>query len=110
VKRLAGTFHADWASTENTAVAPKPANEPAKEGLPAASKVAKKVAKAMARGLGPVTPVLEMTVKEVAGVETEVNLNSVLVENTVKDAVKRAVKDVVKDLVEEAVATQSGEK
>jgi cardiolipin synthase len=105
VKRLASTFHADWASVENTAAAVKPADGPAKEAPPAASKVAKRVAKAMARGLGPVTPVLEMTVKEVAGVETEVNLNSVLVENTVRDAVKKAVKEVVKDLVEEAVAT-----
>ena len=63
----------------------------------------------MARGLGPVTPVVEMTVKEVAGAETEVKLNSVEVENTVKDAVKKAVKEAVKDLVEEAVAIQSGD-
>jgi cardiolipin synthase len=108
VKRLAGTFHADWASAESTA-ALKPLDEPAKEPAPAASKVAKKVAKAMARGLGPVTPVVEMTVKEVAGAETEVKLNSVEVENTVKDAVKKAVKEAVKDLVEEAVAIQSGD-
>jgi cardiolipin synthase A/B len=108
VKRVAATFHADWASAESAA-ASMPADEPAKEAAPAASKVAKKVAKAMARGLGPVTPVVEMTVKEVAGVETEVNLNSVEVENTVKDAVKKAVREAVKDLVEEAVATGSCE-
>jgi phosphatidylserine/phosphatidylglycerophosphate/cardiolipin synthase-like enzyme len=34
VKRLAGTFHADWASAENTAAAVKPADEPAKEVPP----------------------------------------------------------------------------
>jgi hypothetical protein len=50
-----------------------------------------------------------MTVKEVAGAGTQVNLNSALVEDTVKDAVKKAVKEAVKDLVEEAVAIQSGE-
>jgi hypothetical protein len=85
-----------------------PADEPAKEAAPAASKVAKKVAKAMARGLGPAT-VVEMKVKEIAGAETEVNPNSVGVENTVKDAVKKARQRAVKDLVEEAVATQSAE-
>jgi cardiolipin synthase A/B len=109
VKCLALTFRADWASTEKISAAPKPADEAAIEAPPAASKVAKKVAKAMVSGLAPVTPVLEMTVKEVAGMGTEVNLNSALVENTVKDAVKKAVKEVVKDLVEEAVATQSGQ-
>ena len=74
--------------------------------MPAAS-VAKKVAKAMARGLGRITPVVEMTVKEVAGADAEVTLNSVEVENTVKDAVKKAVKEAVKDLVEQAVAVQN---
>ena len=54
------------------------------------------------------TPVVEMTVKEVMGVGTEVDLNSVEMENTVTDAVKKAVKEVVKDLVEEAVANQTG--
>ena len=109
VRRLAGTFHADWASAESNAATLEPADEPAKEAAPAASKVAKRVAKAMARGLGPVTPVVEMTVKEVAGAETEVKLNSVEVENTVKEAVKKAVKEAVENLVEEAVATQSGD-
>jgi cardiolipin synthase A/B len=109
VKRVAGTFHADWALTEKISAASKPEDEAAIEGPAPASKVAKRVAKAMVSGLAPVTPVLEMTVKEVGGAGTEVNLNSVLVENTVKDAVKKAVKEVVKDLVEEAIATQSGE-
>jgi len=109
VKRVAGTFHADWALTEKISAASKPEDEAAIEGPAPASKVAKRVAKAMVSGLAPVTPVLEMTVKEVGGAGTEVNLNSVLVENKVKDAVKKAVKEVVKDLVEEAIATQSGE-
>jgi cardiolipin synthase len=109
VKRLASTFHADWALTDKISAAPGPSDEAAIEAPPAASKVAKRVAKAMASGLGPVAPVLEMTVKEVAGAGTQVNLNSALVEDTVKDAVKKAVKEAVKDLVEEAVAIQSGE-
>jgi cardiolipin synthase len=106
VKRVADTFHSDWAATERPAEgAPVPA-EPVHEALPAAS-VAKKVAKAMARGLGPVAPVVEMTVKELAGAEAEFTLDSEEVETTVKDAVKKAVKEAVKDLVEEAVAIQS---
>jgi len=106
VKRVADTFHSDWALTENASAALPHPEEPAMEAGPAAAKVAKKVAKAMARDLGPVAPVLEMTVKEIAGAATEVSLNPAEVENTVKDAVKRAVKEAVKDLVEEAVTMQ----
>jgi cardiolipin synthase len=106
VKRVAGTFRSDWASTENPAAGLSAPDEPVRENLPAAS-VAKKVAKAMARGLGRVTPVVEMTVKEVAGADAEVTLNSAQVENTVKDAVKKAVREAVKDLVEEAAAVQN---
>jgi cardiolipin synthase len=106
VKLLADTFQSDWASTESPAAGHRVPDEPAGETLPAAS-VAKRVAKAMARGLGRVTPVVEMTVREVAGAEAEVTLNSVEVETTVKDAVKKAVKEAVKDLVEGAVAIQS---
>jgi cardiolipin synthase A/B len=107
VRCMADTFQSDWASAESPAAGPSVPDEPVRETLPAAS-VAKKVAKAMAHGLGKVTPVVEMTVKEVAGAEVEVTLNSAEVEATVKDAVKKAVKEAVKDLVEGAVAIQSG--
>jgi cardiolipin synthase len=106
VKRVAETFQADWALTENPDAQAAAPQEPAKELLPAAS-VAKKVAKAMAKELGPVTPVVEMTLKELAGERAEVTLNSTEVEATVKNAVKKAVKEAVRDLVEEGAAIEN---
>jgi hypothetical protein len=63
----------------------------------------KTMTKALVKDLGPVAPVVETTVKEVAGTQLQVELNSAEIEATVKDAVKEAVKEAVRVVVEEAV-------
>ena len=63
----------------------------------------------MVNGLSPVTPVVENSVREIAGQASDVNLNGQKIEETVKNAVKDAVKQVVRDFVEEAVEAQSAE-
>ena len=59
--------------------------------------------------LSPVTPVVENSVREIAGQASGVNLNGQKIEETVKNAVKDAVKQVVRDFVEEAVEAHGGE-
>ena len=56
----------------------------------------------MVRALPPVAPVLEVVVRELAGTETEVDLNPEELEATVKDAVKNAIREVVAGAVEQA--------
>ena len=110
VARVAGVFRSDWklaesAKTEGPATGVdswKPDQSPKAKVAPAA-KVAKKVARTVVRELGPVTPVVEMTVKEMAGIESPVELNHRQIEAAVKDAVKEAVKEAVRVVVEEAV-------
>jgi SpoVK/Ycf46/Vps4 family AAA+-type ATPase len=57
------------------------------------------VAKALVKDLGPVTPVVEMTVKEIAGAESRVELDAAEIEATVKDAVKEAVRAAIEKVV-----------
>jgi hypothetical protein len=73
VARLAAVFRSDWeaASMPDQAA---PDAEPLKKEKPPAAKVAKKVARAVVKDLSPVTPVVEMTVKEVAGIDAQVEL------------------------------------
>lgn len=101
VARLIKLFHGDWKMSEQSS-----APSEKEEGAPA-SKVAKRVAEAVTKGLPPVAPVVEVTVKEMGGAQMDVQLNTEELEETVKDAVKSAVKEVVKDAVEEVVE-QSG--
>ncbi len=102
VARLLQTFISDWELAETAGSgAAKQSVEPVNETTPPASKVAKKVAKAVVKGLGPVTPVIEMTVKEAAGA-AQVDLKSEEIEATVKDAVTEAVKEAVRVVIEQA--------
>jgi cardiolipin synthase len=105
IARLKATFDSDWELAEQAARegAMPFLVEPVKNGKPPSERVAGRVAKSVVRDLGPVTPVVEMTVKEVAGPEVQVELNSEEIEATVKDAVKEAVKEAVRVAVEEAV-------
>lgn len=104
VARLAATFHTDWEAKERT-------GEPVAEDIeadarpvaPDAWKVAKKVAKAVTKDMGPITPVVETTVKEAIPNGASMGLNSTQIESTVKNAVKDAVREVVQGLVEDAV-------
>jgi phosphatidylserine/phosphatidylglycerophosphate/cardiolipin synthase-like enzyme len=99
VGKLAGTFKEDWSEIEK-------AKEPArKEEAEPAVKAAKRVAKAVAKKM-PVTPVLDLIVKEMAGEGNAVELNPREVEDTVKNAVKEAIKEVVKDAIEEGAELQ----
>jgi cardiolipin synthase len=87
-------FEKDWKASQ-------PAPGTADVFIPAA-KIAKKVAKAVTSGLPPLSPMLQGAVKEVAGSEVSLPLNSDELQETVKDAVKQAVKDAVREAVEEA--------
>jgi phosphatidylserine/phosphatidylglycerophosphate/cardiolipin synthase-like enzyme len=103
VARLTAIFRSDWDLAERSSQQPEVSGaEPPKEDKPPAAKVAKKVAQALVNNLGPVTPVVEMTVKELAGAQAKVELDAAEIEATVKDAVKEAVKEAVRVAVEEA--------
>jgi phosphatidylserine/phosphatidylglycerophosphate/cardiolipin synthase-like enzyme len=103
VAQIAKTFREDWQSGGIPASQPLTAGEAAALDSASASRVARKVAKAVVNELSPVTPVVENTVREIAGGASDVNLNGHQIEETVKNAVKDAVKQVVRDFVEEAV-------
>jgi len=100
--RLAATFEGDWNESrkfkeENKSNTGDTAEEPAPP-----RKVGKKVAKTVVRELPPVAPVLEVIVRELAGPETEVNIDAKQLESTVKDAVRSAIQNVVAEAVEQA--------
>lgn len=96
VALITKTFAADWAEAEK-------AKQEGTSVKPPAVRVAKKVAKAVSKNLGPVTPTLEIAVKEVVGREIEIPVDGDELEETVKDAVIQAVKEVVRDAVQDAV-------
>jgi phosphatidylserine/phosphatidylglycerophosphate/cardiolipin synthase-like enzyme len=110
VARLTATFRSDWELAERSGqeeAAVSAVEPPNQETKPPAAKVAKKVAKALVKDLGPVTPVVEMTVKEIAGAEARVELDAAEIEATVKDAVKDAVREAVRIVVEKVVEPDS---
>jgi phosphatidylserine/phosphatidylglycerophosphate/cardiolipin synthase-like enzyme len=86
-------FEEDWAASQPVAGA--------SDVLIPANKIAKKVAKAVSDELPALSPMLEGVVKEVAGSEATLPLNSADLQETVKDAVKEAVKNAVREAVEE---------
>jgi phosphatidylserine/phosphatidylglycerophosphate/cardiolipin synthase-like enzyme len=110
VNQIAKTFREDWESGGTPASQPLSPEEAAELDSASASKVARKVAKAVVNGLSPVTPVVENSVREIAGHASDVNLNGQKIEETVKNAVKDAVKQVVRDFVEEAVEAHAESK
>ena len=97
VKRLVTRFLEDWDLSHVPGEI-----QPARRKPPVA-KVAKKVAKALANDLPPITPVLEDTLRELAGHTNGLTLEPADVEESVRQAVKEAVKEAVRDVVEEAV-------
>ena len=97
IDQLVNVFEEDWAAL------PVPGVKDLKPEIDPAVRVARKVAKAVTRDLTPVAPVVDVVVKDILGVEAEVEFDLGHVEETVKDAVKKAVKDAVKDVVEDVV-------
>ena len=95
--RLTKTFVDDW-----DAIPASAPQQPDAPGEPAA-KVAKRVAKAVTKDLPPVAPVLEVIVRDILGVQADLDLDAAQVEEAVRDAVKEAVKEAVKDAVDEVV-------
>ena len=95
-KRMVGIFEEDWKESHKS-----PADGPG-DDLPPLEKVANKVAKTVTKALPPVTPVLQVVVRELAGTETEVDVNPDELEATVKDAVKTAIREAVEVAVEQA--------
>jgi phosphatidylserine/phosphatidylglycerophosphate/cardiolipin synthase-like enzyme len=103
VARLHAVFQEDWESKAERFEVQKPA-----EPSPATAKVAKRVAKAFTKDLDPVTPMVEMTVKEITGDDFPVQLNPAAIEETIKNAVKEAVREVVHNFVEDAIESPAG--
>jgi hypothetical protein len=97
--RLMEVFEEDWtrSASQKDSEAGDAAAKP-----PPARKVAKKVAKTVVKVMPPVTPVLEVVVRELAGADTEVDIDSDELEATVREAVKSAIQDAVAGAVEEA--------
>jgi phosphatidylserine/phosphatidylglycerophosphate/cardiolipin synthase-like enzyme len=104
VGQILKTFQSDWESQAEAVARTLRESEPLEEDGAAVARVAKKVAKAVAGSLGPVTPVVEMTFRELSGLHAEVELNRQQIEETVRDAVKDAVRQAVREFVEDAVA------
>jgi hypothetical protein len=94
VNHMLQVFEDDWAAVE------QPFDQ--MEDKDPAAKVAKRVAKVISKELPPITPVLEVIVKEMGGATAEVHLDPKAVEETIKDAIKEAVKTAVREVVEEA--------
>jgi len=81
------------------------AGQPAPEAIDvpySANKIAKKVAKAVSNDLPPLDTMVQGAVKDVAGANVDLHLNSENLQASVKDAVKQAVKEAVREAVEEA--------
>ena len=102
VAKLVETFESDWSESLEAKEKEAEAEPETEDNAPSLNKVAKKVAKAVVDELPPVTPVVEVVVREMAGPKTDLAVNPVELEATVKDAVKHAVKEAVADAVEQA--------
>jgi len=102
VARILKTFQSDWESKAEALAQGLGENEPVEAAGASAARVAKKVAKAVAGNLGPVTPVVEMTFRELSGLHAEVELDRDQIEETVRDAVKDAVKQAVREMMDPA--------
>ena len=92
VKELTKTFEEDWELAQ-------PVDD---HDAASAAKVAKRIAKAVTKELPPLAPLLEATIKEIAGDRTPVDLDARQVEETVTEAVREAVKEAVQEAVEQA--------
>ena len=97
VNQLVKTFQEDWSLSK-----PVKDREAGKRSAPPLAKVAKRVAKVVAKELPAVSPVLEITIREMVGERPELALDAEEVEETVRNAVKGAVKEVLQEMVEEA--------
>jgi cardiolipin synthase len=103
VSQLAKTFQADWEPAQENVAAREIENTVTPPAV-AAAKVAKKVAKAVSKSMVPVAPLLEETIKVVAGEQTELTLDAEELESSVRTAVKDAVKKAVREAVEAGTA------
>jgi cardiolipin synthase A/B len=99
--RLTEIFEDDWRRSQSGKVEVAEDTE-AEDDPPQVDSVARKVAKTIVRSLPPVTPVVEVVVRELIGARTDVELDARELEATVKDAVKSAVKAAVAVVVEQA--------
>lgn len=96
-KKVMEVFDDDWSESEKLKARGAEESE-----SPPVHKVAKKVAKTVAKALPPVTPVLEVVVRELAGAATELPVDPDQLEAQVKDAVKAAVQETVATVVEQS--------
>jgi phosphatidylserine/phosphatidylglycerophosphate/cardiolipin synthase-like enzyme len=105
VSKILKTFQSDWESQAEAVAQSLRESEPLEDG-PSPAMVAKKVAKAVAGNLDPVTPVVEMTFRELSSLDTQIQLDPRQIEETVRDAVKDAVREAVREFVEDAAVKQ----
>jgi phosphatidylserine/phosphatidylglycerophosphate/cardiolipin synthase-like enzyme len=102
VDRILKTFQSDWESKAEAVAESLGENEPAEAEGASVARVAKKVAKAVVDNPGPVSPVVEMTFRELSGLHPEVELDRQQIEETVRDAVKDALKQAVREIMDPA--------
>lgn len=100
--RLAGIFEEDWNESGKTREKKDKDEDSVADDAPPPRRVAKKVAKTVAKTMPPVAPVLEVVVRELAGPQTDIEVDPDELESTVKDAVKNAIQEVVATAVEKA--------
>jgi cardiolipin synthase A/B len=100
IATMSKTFQEDWDAADR----PSPVIEI--EKVPPAARVAKRVAKAVAKGLPPVSPVIEVVVRELAVDTDGVAFDRKAIEETVQVAVKEAVKEAVLTVVEQNGSTE----
>jgi phosphatidylserine/phosphatidylglycerophosphate/cardiolipin synthase-like enzyme len=98
--RLIEVFEDDWKESSKG----RAEGAEASAANPPVRKVAKRVAKTVTNDMPPIAPVLEVVVRELAGPQTEVNIDSEELEATVKDAVKTAIQEAVASAVKEATS------
>jgi cardiolipin synthase len=100
--RLMETFECDWKESQNARATDQATV--AVDAPPSSEKVGKKVAKAVVKDFPPVTPFLEVVVRELAGPKIDVEVNQEELEATVKEAVRNVIKDAVSDAIEQATS------
>jgi phosphatidylserine/phosphatidylglycerophosphate/cardiolipin synthase-like enzyme len=98
--RLIETFESDWIESQKAKSVDQ--DTETDDEPPSSDKVGKKVAKAVVKDFPPVSPFLEVVVREMAGPKINVDVNQRELEDTVKEAVRNAIKDAVSDAVEQA--------
>ena len=99
VGHLVKIFEKDWQTATGEALAKQQRSVPA-------SKAARHVVEAVSKELPSLAPIIEVSLKEVAGPRAKLKIDRKEVESRVKEAVKEVVNETVKDVAEELAANK----